>query len=172
MIECLSQICGSSLEQTTWLRKNLSVREQDKDNISLVPNTSSSLDQTIMNFSVEAEKILGNNLATMIDICFGSQEKEKVNYILSQLMVNIIPYLKYHSSKNLASFNACSKLAANLSNYQYTRKVWKKDFFDLLMDWNFFQMNSDSLYYWKIIVDNLMTQDTTFRDLMGKFYCY
>lgn len=68
----------------------------------------------------------------------------------------------------MASFQACSKLLSSLSSYQYTRKAWKKDVYDLLLDNAFFQMDLTCLKYWKVIVDNLMTHDnTTFRDLMS-----
>lgn len=109
-------------------------------------------------------------MAPVLDICFGSQEKDKVITVLTSLMYNIVPYLKTHTSRNMASFHACSKLLANLSSYPYMRKAWKKDVFDLLLDNNLFQMDYQSLKYWKIIIDNLMTHDTTtFRDLMSKF---
>ena len=42
-------------------------------------------------------------------------------------MINVVPYLKNHSRSNLASFRACSKLLASLSEYQNTRKAqWFK----------------------------------------------
>lgn len=114
-------------------------------------------------------QVLSEILAPILDICFGSSEKDKVNTILTSLMYNIVPYLKTHTLKNMPSFQACSKLLASLSSYQYTRKAWKKDVFDLLLDNAFFQMDYSCLKYWKIVVDNLMTHDnTTFRDLMSK----
>lgn len=84
-------------------------------------------------------------------------------------MYNIVPYLKTHTIRNMPSFHACSKLLSSLSSYQYTRKAWKKDVFDLLLDNALFQMDFPCLKFWKVIVDNLMTHDnTTFRDLMSK----
>lgn len=78
--------------------------------------------------------------------------------------------LNYYSQKNAASFYACSQLLANLSSYQYTRKAWKKDAMDLLLDSNLFQMEAKSLTLWRMIVDNLMSQDmTTFRDLLSEY---
>lgn len=85
-------------------------------------------------------------------------------------MCNIVPYLKTHTVRNMPSFSACSKLLSSLSSYQYTRKAWKKDVFDLLFDNALFQMDHACLKYWRVIVDNLMTHDnTTFRDLMSKY---
>lgn len=117
--------------------------------------------------------MLSEILAPILDICFGSSEKDKVNTILISLMCNIVPYLKTHTIRNMSSFNACSKLLASLSSYQYTRKAWKKDAFDLLLDNNFFQVDHSCLKYWKIITDHLMTHDnTTFKDLMSKYLKY
>jgi len=74
--------------------------------------------------------------------------------------------------RNVPSFHACSQLLASLSSYQYTRKAWRRDVFDLLLDPALFQMEATCLPYWKTIVDNLMTHDsTTFRDLMSEYIC-
>jgi hypothetical protein len=114
-------------------------------------------------------QVLSEILAPILDICFGSSEKDKVVTILTSLMYNIVPYLKTHTTKNMPSFHACSKLLAGLSSYQYTRKAWKKDVFELLLDNSLFQMDYSCIKYWKVIVDNLMTHDnTTFRDLMSR----
>jgi len=72
-------------------------------------------------------------------------------------------------SHNLPSFRTCSQMLASLSGYQYTRKAWKKEVFDLLLDPTYFQMDEVCIGYWRIVIDNLMTHDrTTFRDLLGK----
>ena len=61
------------------------------------------------------------------------------------------------------------RLLASLSGYQYTRKSWKKEGMELLLDSQFFQMDLPSLQHWRSTVDNLMTHDkTTFKELMGK----
>jgi len=73
----------------------------------------------------------------------------------------------------MPSFHACSQILASISTYQYTRKAWKKDAMELLLDPTLFQMEDRSIQYWKIIIDNLMSQDTTtFRDFMGIFLFY
>lgn len=173
LIECVSQVCGACLEQTTWLRRNLAVKEQEVDSASsgsVTPGSHLDVINVAANYSVQAQLVLSEILAQILDICFGSVEKDKVNSILSSLMGNIVPYLRTHTLRNMPSFNACSKLMASLSSYQYTRKAWKKDVFDLLLDNTLFQMDQACLKYWKVIVDNLMTHDnTTFRDLMSMF---
>lgn len=83
----------------------------------------------------------------------------------------VVPYLRNHTNANRASFAACSKLLAALSEYQYTRKAWKKDGMELLLDPAFFQMDLESLQQWRSTVDNLMTHDkTTFKELMSKLF--
>ncbi|XP_030749093.1 protein dopey-1 homolog isoform X2 [Sitophilus oryzae] len=171
LIDCVSQVCGSCLEQTTWLRRNYAVREHDEDSIpeSSIVNGGSADIVLSSSHSVQAQLVLAEILAPILDICFGSSEKDKVNNILASLMCNIVPYLRTHTIKNMSSFTACSKLLSSLSSYQYTRKAWKKDVFDLLLDNTLFQMDHSCLKYWRVIVDNLMTHDnTTFRDLMNR----
>ena len=64
--------------------------------------------------------------------------------------------------------NSYFRLLASLSGYQYTRKSWKKEGMELLLDSQFFQMDLPSLQHWRCTVDNLMTHDkTTFKELMG-----
>ncbi|XP_050312498.1 protein dopey-1 homolog [Anthonomus grandis grandis] len=171
LIDCVSQVCGSCLEQTTWLRRNFAVREQEED-ATPENSISSGVPSDFLltsSHSVQAQLVLAEILSPILDICFGSSEKDKVNNILASLMCNIVPYLKTHTVKNMPSFNACSKLLSSLSSYQYTRKAWKKDVFDLLLDNALFQMDHSCLKYWRVIVDNLMTHDnTTFRDLMNR----
>ncbi|KAJ8938330.1 hypothetical protein NQ318_007043 [Aromia moschata] len=171
LIDCVSQVCGSCLEQTTWLRRNFAVKEQDEDSTPDSSIISGGNSEIFVNssHSVQAQLVLSEILAPILDICFGSSEKDKVNNILTSLMCNIVPYLRTHTVRNMPSFSACSKLLSSLSSYQYTRKAWKKDVFELLLDNSLFQMDYTCLKYWRVIVDNLMTHDnTTFRDLMNR----
>ncbi|GLG96492.1 Uncharacterized protein GBIM_03458 [Gryllus bimaculatus] len=171
LVESCAQIAGACLEQTTWLRRNLAVREEepvvpagrDKDNGGVASTSLAA------QFSVQAQSVLAELLAPLLDVSYGSQEKEKVVALLTALMYNITPYLKNHTRRNVPSFQACSQLLASLSSYQYTRKAWRKDVFDLLLDPSLFQMEAHCLPLWRTIVDNLMTHDnTTFRDLMSR----
>ncbi|KZC07062.1 Protein dopey-1 like protein [Dufourea novaeangliae] len=176
LVESCSQIAGACLEQTTWLRRNLAVREdafevaegssegKEGKNGAVTPGTPPNAA-----YSVQAQAVLAEILAPLLDVSYGSQEKERVVTLLTNLMYNVTPYLKNHSTKNIASFTACSQLLSSLSGYQYTRKAWRKDILDLLLDSAFFQMTPACLPYWRTIIDNLMTHDnTTFRDLMNR----
>ncbi|XP_046668094.1 protein dopey-1 homolog isoform X3 [Homalodisca vitripennis] len=171
LVESCSQIAGANLEQTTWLRRNLAVKEEE------VPQPPSpectdkynSATTSVAQYSVAALTVLAQLLAPLLDVSYGSQEKERVVTLLTTLMYNVTPYLKNHTQRNAASLYASSQLLASLSGFQYTRKAWRKDAMDLLLEPTLFQMEARTLIFWKTIVDNLMSQDTaTFRDLMGR----
>lgn len=171
LVESCAQIAGACLEQTTWLRRNLAVREEEPATVVGTKEKEGSGMSCLSSsqYSVQAQTVLAELLAPLLDVSYGSQEKEKVVTLLTALMYNITPYLKNHTHRNVPSFHACSQLLASLSSYQYTRKAWRRDVFDLLLDPALFQMETSCLPYWKTIVDNLMTHDsTTFRDLMSR----
>uniref|UniRef100_T1PNP3 Uncharacterized protein n=1 Tax=Musca domestica TaxID=7370 RepID=T1PNP3_MUSDO len=172
LVDSLSNVAGSCLEQTTWLRRNLAVKEDitplvtDND---VTSNSSSGGTAVLQKYSVQAQSVLAAILANLLDVAYGSQEKDKVVSIITTLLYNITPYLKNHTARNIPSFYACSSLLASLSGYQYTRKAWRKDMMDLLLDPAFFQMDISCLPFWKQIMDSLMTYDnTTFRELMSR----
>ena len=61
------------------------------------------------------------------------------------------------------------KLLSSLSGFQVTRKAWRKEAFDLFLDPSFFAVKLEALREWKVVIDNLMTQDqVTFRDLLTR----
>lgn len=127
----------------------------------------------VSQYAVPAMALLGELLAPLLDIVYSSDEKEKAMPLLHAVMYNVIPYLRNHSRSNLASFRACSRLLASLSEYQYTRKAWRKDAMELLLDQQFFQVDLPSLQHWRTTVDNLMTHDkTTFKELMSMHNFY
>ena len=80
----------------------------------------------------------------------------------------MVPYLRSHNRANQSSYFAASKLLASLSDYHYSRKAWKRDALELLLDPAFFQMDLPSLIEWKKTVDTLMTQD---KKSLGEFLC-
>ncbi|XP_038049265.1 protein dopey-1-like isoform X2 [Patiria miniata] len=192
LVEACNTIAGSSLEQSTWLRRNVSVKiSPQEQNISQTdavetaggdsasemtsvtptdPSTPSGTPtKNYSQYSVQALNLLAELLATLLDMVYGSDEKEKVVPLLTSIMHNVTPYLKNHSSPNTPSFRACTALLSSLSGYQYTRKSWKKDAFDLLLDPSFFQLDIVSIHNWLPVIDNLMTHDkTTYRDLMAR----
>ncbi|EDW08811.2 protein dopey-1 homolog [Drosophila mojavensis] len=164
LVESLSSVAGACLEQTTWLRRNLAVKE-DTDGLA----KDNSLGGGIQQYSLQAQSVLASILSNLLDVAYGSQEKDKVVTIVTTLLYNITPYLKNHTARNVPFFYACSALLASLSGYQYTRKAWRKDMLDLLLDPAFFQMHISCLPFWRQIMDSLMTYDNiTFRELMTR----
>uniref|UniRef100_A0A8C7TRY0 DOP1 leucine zipper like protein A n=1 Tax=Oncorhynchus mykiss TaxID=8022 RepID=A0A8C7TRY0_ONCMY len=179
VVEAIGTIAGSSLEQTTWLRRNLEVKaspqimvdgtslEQDVEDLMLTVMEASSFTPSV--YSVHALTLLAEVLAHLLDMVFYSDEKERVIPLLVNIMHYVVPYLRNHSAHNAPSYRACIQLLSSLSGYQYTRRAWKKEAFDLFMDHTFFQMDSSCVSHWRAIIDHLMTHDkTTFRDLMTR----
>ncbi|XP_013774408.1 protein dopey-1-like isoform X2 [Limulus polyphemus] len=191
LVEACSTIAAASLEQTTWLRRNLAVRpgpQQDlpvsnEENITQTTSSNSvgnlvhvatihntsSLTSFVGQYTVQALFVLAEFLIPVLDIVYVSEEKEKVIPLLTSIMYYVTPYLRNHSTHNAPSFRACSQLLASMSGYQYTRKAWKKDALELFMDLVFFQMDITCMGHWRAIIDHLMTHDkTTFRDFLAR----
>ncbi|XP_031178612.1 protein dopey-1 isoform X2 [Sander lucioperca] len=179
VVEAIGTIAGSSLEQTTWLRRNLEVKaspqivvdganlEADVEDLMLTVMEASSFTPSV--YSVHALTLLAEVLAHLLDMVFYSDEKERVIPLLVNIMHYVVPYLRNHSAHNAPSYRACIQLLSSLSGYQYTRRAWKKEAFDLFMDHTFFQMDCSCVSHWRAIIDHLMTHDkTTFRDLMTR----
>ncbi|XP_066468571.1 protein dopey-1 isoform X2 [Tiliqua scincoides] len=179
IVDAIGAIAGSSLEQTTWLRRNLEVKpspkimvdgnnlESDVEDMLSPAMEASSITPSV--FSVHALTLLSEVLAHLLDMVFYSDEKERVIPLLVNIMHYVVPYLRNHSAHNAPSYRACVQLLSSLSGYQYTRRAWKKEAFDLFMDSSFFQMDASCVNHWRAIMDNLMTHDkTTFRDLMTR----
>ncbi|XP_054249178.1 protein dopey-1 [Indicator indicator] len=133
----------------------------------VVPAGTSNITPSV--YSVHALTLLSEVLAHLLDMVFYSDEKERVIPLLVNIMHYVVPYLRNHSAHNASSYRACVQLLSSLSGYQYTRRAWKKEAFDLFMDSSFFQMDASCVNHWRAIMDNLMTHDkTTFRDLMTR----
>ncbi|XP_062428789.1 protein dopey-1 isoform X2 [Rhea pennata] len=179
IVDAIGAIAGSSLEQTTWLRRNLEVKpspkimvdgnnlESDVEDMLSPAMETSNITPSV--YSVHALTLLSEVLAHLLDMVFYSDEKERVIPLLVNIMHYVVPYLRNHSAHNASSYRACVQLLSSLSGYQYTRRAWKKEAFDLFMDSSFFQMDASCVNHWRTIMDNLMTHDkTTFRDLMTR----
>uniref|UniRef100_A0A3P9LLF3 DOP1-like C-terminal domain-containing protein n=1 Tax=Oryzias latipes TaxID=8090 RepID=A0A3P9LLF3_ORYLA len=177
VVEAIGTIAGSSLEQTTWLRRNLEVKpspqivvdgtnlEADVEDLMLTVMEASSFTPSV--YSVHALTLLAKVLAHLLDMvfytpCFSST-------ILNGFHFQAVFHVSPGSAHNAPSYRACIQLLSSLSGYQYTRRAWKKEAFDLFMDHTFFQMDASCVSHWRAIIDHLMTHDkTTFRDLMTR----
>ncbi|KAH9425389.1 Protein dopey-1 [Dermatophagoides pteronyssinus] len=130
-------------------------------------NTSQNLFYSY--FCIKALYAMAEFAAPVLDVVYASEEKEKMIPLITNLMSYVIPYLKSHSQHNLPCFDACSRLLASFSGYQYTRKAWRRDSLELLLDPAFFQMPPECLQSWRTIIDHLMTHDkNTFREFLQR----
>lgn len=135
LVESISAIGASCLEQTTWLRRNLAVKEEQQHQQNegqggqvQVGGRGALKDSLLMGgnqqYAVQAQSVLAVLLANVLDITYGSQEKDKVVTLVTTLMYNITPYLKNHTVRNIPSFLACSSLLASLSMYQVIEGIF------------------------------------------------
>ncbi|XP_016429546.1 protein dopey-2-like isoform X2 [Sinocyclocheilus rhinocerous] len=182
ILEAVGAVAGSSLEQTSWLSRNLEVKAQpqvclqgDEDDhdgneleecagqgSAMVSSSAPSV------FSVQALVLLAEVLAPLLDMVYRSDEKEKAVPLISRLMYYVFPYLKNHSAYNMPSFCAGAQLLSSLSGYAYTKRAWKKEVLELFMDPMFFTMESSCSCHWRSIIDHLLTHEKTmFKDLMS-----
>uniref|UniRef100_A0A2K6FAM5 DOP1 leucine zipper like protein B n=1 Tax=Propithecus coquereli TaxID=379532 RepID=A0A2K6FAM5_PROCO len=162
ILEAVGNIAGSSLEQTSWLtHKCLFLFVDAAAASAMVSASAPSL------YSVQALSLLAEVLASLLDMVYRSDEKEKAVPLISRLLYYVFPYLRNHSAYNAPSFRAGAQLLSSLSGYAYTKRAWKKDVLELFMDPAFFQMDT-SCVHWKSIIDHLLTHEKTmFKDLMS-----
>jgi hypothetical protein len=124
------------------------------------------------NNSLVALTVLAEHAATLLDIVYNrTDEKDRVVLpFLQNLVTNVMPFVRTHVSANALSYHSASDLLMNISQYSYTRKAWKKEAFEQLFDGAFFQLDLKALRSWKVIVDNMITNErpTSFRDVMTK----
>ncbi|NWH89141.1 DOP2 protein, partial [Aegithalos caudatus] len=176
ILEAVGTIAGSSLEQTSWLSRNLEVKAQpqilpDEFNVEDVNDTSVAPSSMVSAsapsiYSVQALSLLAEVLASLLDVVFRSDEKDKAVPLISRLLYFVFPYLRNHSAYNIPSFRAGAQLLSSLSGYAYTKRAWKKEVLELYMDPSFFQMDT-SCTHWRSIIDHLLTHEKTmFKDLM------
>ena len=125
LLEACGNIAAACLEQTTWLRRNLTVRRdltavapaaECDETASVVDeaNSSSTSSSEILNteeptvlvpvsatsktarYSIQALEVLAELLAPLQDLIFPSHDKERVIPLLTSLLANVVPYLKHH----------------------------------------------------------------------------
>ena len=161
ILEAVGNVAGSSLEQTSWLSRNLEVKAQpqilpdefnteDVNDTSVAPSSMVSASAPSI-YSVQALSLLAEVLASLLDMVYRSDEKEKAVPLISRLLYYVFPYLRNHSTYNIPSFRAGSQLLSSLSGYAYTKRAWKKEVLELYMDPAFFPdghfMHSLEIHY-------------------------
>eukprot|EP00092_Neocalanus_flemingeri_P000320 GFUD01000342.1.p1 GENE.GFUD01000342.1~~GFUD01000342.1.p1 ORF type:complete len:1526 (+),score=540.23 GFUD01000342.1:2184-6761(+) len=166
LVETIAGIAGSRLEAGTWLRGSRSVKTESADSCEATDTADVG---TAAAHATAALTVLGSLLATLLDIIYQSEEKDKVLPLLTTVMYNLVPYLRTHTTSNLPLLRAGSGLLASLSEYQFTRRAWKKEGMELLLDPSFFMLDHETLKSWRTTTDNLMTHDnTTFKELLTR----
>ncbi|XP_060054660.1 protein dopey-2 [Erinaceus europaeus] len=176
LLEAVGNIAGSSLEQTSWLSRSLEVKAQpqvsledsdaEEDLHGAAPSAVVSASAPSV-YSVQALSLLAEVLAPLLDMVYRSDEKDKAVPLVSRLLCYVFPYLRNHSTHNAPSFRAGSQLLAALSGYACTRRAWRKEALELLLEPAFFQMDT-ACPHWKAIIDHLLTHEKTmFKDLMS-----
>lgn len=177
ILEAVGTIAGSSLEQTSWLSRNLEVKAQPQvsleesdaeDDVHSAAEASTMVSASAPSvYSVQALSLLAEVLASLLDMVYRSDEKEKAVPLISRLLYYVFPYLRNHSAYNAPSFRAGAQLLSSLSGYAYTKRAWKKEVLELFLDPAFFQMDT-SCVHWKSVIDHLLTHEKTmFKDLMN-----
>ncbi|XP_025727375.1 protein DOP1B isoform X2 [Callorhinus ursinus] len=178
ILEAVGNIAGSSLEQTSWLSRNLEVKAQPQISLEESDAEEDLCDTTAAAsamvsasapsvYSVQALSLLAEVLASLLDMVYRSDEKEKAVPLISRLLYYVFPYLRNHSAYNAPSFRAGAQLLSSLSGYAYTKRAWKKEVLELFLDPAFFQMDT-CCAHWKSIIDHLLTHEKTmFKDLMN-----
>jgi hypothetical protein len=76
--------------------------------------------------AVRALNLLGELAATLLDIIYQSEEKERVLPLLGSVMYNVVPYLRHHAAAGSEMLCAGSRLLASLSEYPYTRSCYRQ----------------------------------------------
>ncbi|XP_036870668.2 protein DOP1B isoform X2 [Manis javanica] len=178
ILEAVGNIAGSSLEQTSWLSRNLEVKAQpqisleesdaEEDLCDAAAASSAMVSASAPSmYSVQALSLLAEVLASLLDMVYRSDEKERAVPLISRLLYYVFPYLRNHSAYNAPSFRAGTQLLSSLSGYAYTKRAWKKEVLELFLDPAFFQMDT-CCTHWKSIIDHLLTHEKTmFKDLMN-----
>jgi hypothetical protein len=116
--------------------------------------------------------ILAEHAAKLLDTVYNlTDEKDRfVVPFLQNLVINVMPYVRTHVLSNAPAYRSASILLMNISQYSYTKKTWKKEAVEQLFDTSFFQVDLSTLCSWKVIIDNMLTNEKpiSFRDLMSK----
>ncbi|GAB1300448.1 Protein dopey-2 [Apodemus speciosus] len=162
ILEAVGTIAGSSLEQTSWLSRNLEVKAQPQVSLEESDVDDDAHDAAAAStmvsasapsvYSVQALSLLAEVLASLLDMVYRSDEKEKAVPLISRLLYYVFPYLRNHSAYNAPSFRAGAQLLSSLSGYAYTKRAWKKEVLELFLDPAFFQMDTSCVQLWTLVV--------------------
>ena len=131
LLESVTLIAGSSLEQTTWLRRTYAVKpgrqsevaegdeaegegpepEPEPERRATLAAAAAAAAAKVKEasaasnskYSVHALTLLSELTAPMLDVVYSSEEKDKVVPFLATLLHNVFPYLRHHRSVPVSS---------------------------------------------------------------------
>ncbi|KAK2715897.1 protein dopey-1-like isoform X2 [Artemia franciscana] len=116
-----------------------------------------------------ALQALAEVFPSLLDMLYSGEERDKSTNILNSVMTVVVPYLRGHSFSTMGGHRCASQLLAGISNYQFTRRVWRKEVFDLLFEPNFFQMDNEAVSAWMKIIENLLVYEkSAFKELIAR----
>ena len=134
LIESCNTVAGSSLESAAWFRRSLAVIPQapgatteDDQSSSAVESevsesepatTTSTVASGSSNYSTQALIVLAELLAPLLDVMFGSEEKDRVTNLLTTVMYNVTPYLRNHRYAQVNLFWEL-KILKKISNQRF-----------------------------------------------------
>ena len=115
-MEACNTVAGSSLENAAWFRRTLAVIPQQEvssdqsSNVDSEVSEVSEIEPTVTpptalssnttsntsSYSTQALCVLAEVLAPVLDMVFGSDEKERMTSFLTTVMYNVTPFLKNH----------------------------------------------------------------------------
>lgn len=112
-MEACNTVAGSSLENAAWFRRTLAVIPKPEVATGQSSNVDSEVSEpeppvtppTVTNdngssntssYSTQALYVLAEVLAPVLDMVFGSDEKERMTSFLTTVMYNVTPFLKNH----------------------------------------------------------------------------
>ena len=173
LIELTTEIASKSLSHNSWFSRKSEVLPEYNEIVSVkkVDSEDSSSDEENYEgnnvYTLQAIYVLNECLSQIIDLVYGSEEKDKAIAILSPLISKISVYIRNHAYHNMPNSKASAALLSSITDYQYCRKAWSKELFEALMDPDFFVMEPTALCQWKVITEHLIAHDNLlFQDLL------
>ncbi|TRY97220.1 hypothetical protein DNTS_013715 [Danionella cerebrum] len=144
ILEAVGAVAGSSLEQTSWLSRNLEVKAQPQ--ICLQENEDEQDCHEFDESGGQGSAMVSSSAPSVFSVqALILLAEEKAVPLISRIMYYVFPYLKNHSAYNMPSFCAGAQLLSSLSGYAYTKRAWKKEVLELFMDPLFYTMESSCM---------------------------
>ncbi|CAL8113746.1 unnamed protein product [Orchesella dallaii] len=98
------------------------------------------------------------------------RDQKVIINVVHSIVLALVVAIKASSPTATSSYSSSLHVLEQISHHSYLRKSWKKEIFELITNEpSFFYFTPECLGMWKIIVDNLFTQDrSTFSELITR----